>query len=153
MVADTFNPNPAVLEWARRRVGLDETEAAQRLRISVAELRDIESGTPPGIGLVRRMATAYRVQLLTLLLPEIPTDEPNVPTDYRTVQGRAPRLSPETMFAIFDSLERHALLIDLFAENPDLGTEPVIPRAEQGATPSTLAQLVEQDLALPPMIN
>lgn len=131
VVTESFSPRPHVLQWARQRIGLSPAEAADRLGgISETELRQIEQGnTKPSITLIRRMSSVYHIQLLTLLMPDIPQGEPTLPTDFRTVRGAAPELGPETITAIYDAMERQSLLEELIAEHPELGANRELPLA------------------------
>jgi Zn-dependent peptidase ImmA (M78 family) len=90
----------AVLEWARTFRGLAEGEAAERLGITVGELRQYEAGTlPVTIGVFENFAAKYRLPQATLFRLTKP-QEPPKPQDFRTIEGRRPRESFEFSVAL-----------------------------------------------------
>jgi Zn-dependent peptidase ImmA (M78 family) len=78
----------AVLEWARNFRGLSEAQAADKLGISVADLRAYEADTlPVTLGAFENFAAKYRLPQATLFAATRPT-EPPPPQDFRTIEGR-----------------------------------------------------------------
>lgn len=89
-----------VLEWARKACGLTVEEAAGLLGCKPDSLRDIEEGKKlPSVTMFRDMASCYGFPEATLLA-ETPPALPKLPTDFRTFDGAAPRLSYRTYLAI-----------------------------------------------------
>src|ERR1039458_2769569 len=76
--------NGKVLIWARTIRGLSIEDASELLGVTVDDLRDYESGAQkPLVGFLRLIASKYRVNFTSLLMPEpLPLLKP--PTDHRT---------------------------------------------------------------------
>src|SRR5690242_7401532 len=89
-----------VLQWARKFRGLTEQEAADRLGMSVRELKRYEAGKEPiTIGVFENFAAKYRLPQATLFRLT-PPDEPLPPKDFRTIGGNKPRGSIEFNLAV-----------------------------------------------------
>jgi Zn-dependent peptidase ImmA (M78 family)/DNA-binding XRE family transcriptional regulator len=78
----------AVLQWARKFRGLSEEEAAQRLNITIQELREYEAGQrKPTLTMFEAFAAKYRLPQAALFRLT-PPQEPPKPNDYRTFESR-----------------------------------------------------------------
>ena len=81
-----------MLEWARKRLGMPEAQAAARIGIPPDRLASWESGaTKPPFGAVSKMASSYGVPIALFFMPHPPETSlfaAPLPTDYR--------LAPET---------------------------------------------------------
>jgi Zn-dependent peptidase ImmA (M78 family)/transcriptional regulator with XRE-family HTH domain len=85
----------AVLQWARKFRGFSEREAAERLGISVSELRAYElDDLAVTLGAFENFAAKYRLPQATLF-SLTPPDEPPKPQDFRTIEGRKAQQSFE----------------------------------------------------------
>lgn len=83
----------SVLIWARTFRGLSELDAAQRLGITLEDLRAYESGLrKPTLGMFENFATKYRLPEATLFRATRPKVPP-APNDYRTLESRRARHS------------------------------------------------------------
>jgi Zn-dependent peptidase ImmA (M78 family) len=78
----------AVLQWARKFRGLSEREAAERLGMSISDLRAYEKGDlAVTLGTFENFAAKYRLPQATLF-SLTPPEEPPKPQDFRTIEGR-----------------------------------------------------------------
>jgi len=108
-MADYININPTVLQWTRKSLRLDITKVAKLTKLSVEELKRIESGDKkPNLSELSLLAKAYNTPLATLLLYK-PLKEKPLPKDRRTVNS--------TEIGIFDLktikiVERARALLD-----------------------------------------
>jgi Zn-dependent peptidase ImmA (M78 family)/transcriptional regulator with XRE-family HTH domain len=101
--------NPAILRWARETAGLDQAEAAERLKIRDARgvaaldrLKALEDGEDtPSRPLLVRMAKQYRRPLLTFYLGS-PPPQGDRGQDFRTL----PRDQPPDDEPLLDALIR-----------------------------------------------
>src|SRR5665647_2068799 len=84
--------NGVVLQWARKRAGMSEEEAAHAVNVSVDRLRTWESTgekderSYPTLAQLRHLAARYRQTLATFLLPEPPVEvegDATRPPDFR----------------------------------------------------------------------
>lgn len=90
--------NPVLLIWARESINMDLDEAAEKIGVKVARLREWEDGVRrPTINQARKMSRVYRRPLATFYLPERPTSLGfAVPHDFRRLPADQPSaLSPE----------------------------------------------------------
>ncbi|HEX5234304.1 MAG TPA: XRE family transcriptional regulator [Silvibacterium sp.] len=111
--------NGAVLEWARNLRGFSIESAAQKLGVSVDELRAYETGRrKPLIGFLRKVAAKYRVSFASLLMPE-PLPAVERPTDHRT-RPQANPLSVDTLVAIEEVGDALETFKDIADEYPHL---------------------------------
>ena len=76
--------NPELLIWARRAAGLDESQAAKKLKIALGRLADLEGGeTDPTPSMLERMSRGYRQPLIAFYLLKPPI-ECDYGVDFRT---------------------------------------------------------------------
>jgi Zn-dependent peptidase ImmA (M78 family) len=115
----TVPANKDVLKWARLQRGLSVNEAAERLKISNADLLQIEAGVAPPTEIFDRMIAVYKQPESTLLLAKPPAVSP-MPEDYRTQEGRRTPLSSETKLAIREAQELQTYVSELLDDDPDL---------------------------------
>jgi Zn-dependent peptidase ImmA (M78 family)/DNA-binding XRE family transcriptional regulator len=119
-----------VLVWARESLGLTQEKAAASLKVPLETLQAWEGGTEGfGITYLRRIATAYKRPIGALLQPVAPP-LPRVPPDFRTVEGKGPAFSVETMVAIRDAQRIQAIATELLASDPGLLPTPPLPEKE-----------------------
>jgi Zn-dependent peptidase ImmA (M78 family)/DNA-binding XRE family transcriptional regulator len=86
--------NAAVLQWARMYRGLSEEDAADRLGMTVQELREYEAGVrKPTLTVFEDFAAQYRLPQATLFRATRPAVLPPQPSDYRTFESRQARHS------------------------------------------------------------
>ena len=106
MAAQAF-VNPRVVRWARERVGLTTTEAAERLDVSPDRIEDWERGDRyPTIRQAQTLAQRFFIPFGYLFLSDPPTIELPLP-DLRTRAGRSPRSpSPELSDVINDAIRK-----------------------------------------------
>lgn len=113
------NINHKVLEWARKERALDRDSAADILSIAPEELAAYETGEQkPSITFLRRMASKYEINFVSLLLPEPPPPKVK-PKDFRFLDGKAPGFAKSAMVAfqvVDESLEAFAELREDFEE-------------------------------------
>lgn len=89
-----------VLEWARNFRGLSQSDAADRLGISVEELQAYETGSKlPNLTKFEKFAAVYCLPQATLFRRTKPTETP-LPTDYRTFDGDHHQESFEFLVAV-----------------------------------------------------
>jgi Zn-dependent peptidase ImmA (M78 family) len=111
--------NGKVLIWARTIRGLSIEGAADLLGVTVDDLRAYESGAQkPLVGFLRQIASKYRVNFTSLLMPEpLPLLKP--PTDHRTRPAAKP-LSIDTLVAIEEVSEALDAFEDIAEEDARL---------------------------------
>ncbi len=131
--------NKDVLQWARNQRGLTIDQAAERLKISNADLIQIEAGQRvPTSKVFDKMIAVYKQPESVLLLAQPPAVSP-LPEDYRTAEGKRTPLSPETKLAIREAQELQAYVSELLADDPDLIKEFVLPSTSRNDDPETVA--------------
>ena len=109
-----------VITWARESLGLTKEEAAESLKVSLELLNAWESGrTEPRVGELRRLARVYKRPLSVLLLPERPPTRP-IPEDFRTIEGRPPKMLPQTLVAIREAQRIQEIAAELLEYDPTL---------------------------------
>lgn len=145
--AKTFHANPHVLVWARERWGLDQAQASEKLQLSEAALNAMESGrSQPTFELLEQMTKVYQISLTSLIVSDPPPAEP-MPRDFRTVGGRAPRLSTEVMQAITltreDRQEATYIGLDLNEQIP-----PALPQVTTEDDPGALGVELREQLGV-----
>jgi Zn-dependent peptidase ImmA (M78 family) len=108
---------PALIVWARESASYTTADAARRLKVSEARLREWEAGTQaPTVGQLQRMAEAYRRPLGVFYLPEVPTEFQPM-RDFRRLPGTGlRRISPELALEIRLAQQRRQLALDLIEE-------------------------------------
>lgn len=106
--------NGKVLIWARTIRGLSIEAAADLLNVTVDDLRAYEAGErKPLVGLLRTVASKYRINFTSLLMPEpLPLLPP--PADHRTRADAKP-LTIDTLVAIEEISEA----LDAFGDIAD----------------------------------
>jgi Zn-dependent peptidase ImmA (M78 family) len=141
MVAVPFNGD--VLVWARKQRGLSPAKAAELLKVSEADLFELERNNRDlTYGELERIAQQYQFPVATLLMPAPLPDVPGRKMrDFRVFDGeRAVALTTETLVAIEDTHELADALDDLRYARPSLFAPFQVPEctlvddAEQTAT-------------------
>jgi transcriptional regulator with XRE-family HTH domain len=90
VVMTTLPVKGDVLKWAREFRGLREQQAADRLGISLSELRGYETEKiKVTIGAFENFSSKYRLPQATLFRLTRPKEPPQ-PKDFRTIEGRKP---------------------------------------------------------------
>lgn len=115
--------NPAMLRWARGRVGLDVNEAAQASGVKPEQFQQWEEGeAQPTFRQAQLVANALHAPFGYLFLSEAPADEPALP-DLRTVGGApAGRPSVDLMETVQHGMQRQAWFVEYLQEQ---GAEPL----------------------------
>lgn len=88
-MSETFHirTNHAVLSWAREAIVLSKNKAAERIKISVKRLDQLENGVKfPSMMELKKMSKIYKRSIATLLLKNPPKEKP-LPKDRRTVNS------------------------------------------------------------------
>ena len=145
--------NPEVLVWARTQRGLSPEDAAGRLKMEVGELLELEGGArPPTLGVLERIASGYRLPLVTLLMPLPLPDVDRAPLrDFRAFEGHpARRLAPETVLAIEEAYTDLELMSDLKEAAPRLFGVPLVPVYNLSDDPLSVAASERERLAVTP---
>jgi Zn-dependent peptidase ImmA (M78 family)/transcriptional regulator with XRE-family HTH domain len=107
--------NKEVLIWARKERGLSEKEAADRLKLTTAELAELETGAKlPSMAMLDRIAMKYQIPFASLMMPE-PLPLARRPADFRTHEGKEPIWDEDLLIA----LEVVNAQIDFFVEIRD----------------------------------
>ncbi len=109
--------NPAMLRWARGRVGLDVNEAAQAAGVKPEQFQRWEEGdAQPTFRQAQLVANALHAPFGYLFLPEAPADESVLP-DLRTVGG-APtgRPSVNLVETVQHAMQRQAWFVEYLQE-------------------------------------
>src|SRR3989337_2453136 len=83
---ENININPQVLLNARKFLKLDYEKVSKRSKISIQDLKEIESGRKPNLKELSALAKVYNKSLASLLLYELPKEKP-LPKDRRTVNS------------------------------------------------------------------
>ena len=115
--------NPAMLRWARGRVGLDVNEAALAAGVKPEQFQRWEEGeAQPTFRQAQHVASALHAPFGYLFLPAAPADEPALP-DLRTVGGApAGRPSINLMETVQHAMQRQAWFAEYLQEQ---GSEPL----------------------------
>lgn len=110
--------NNEVLIWARDKLALSQTKAAESIGISISRLRQLESGAQnPSLEELKSMAKTYKRTIATLLLVEPPKEKP-LPNDRRTVDSKELNsFHPKTILAVRKARALAESLIELKKEN------------------------------------
>lgn len=124
--------NPAVLEWARVERGLNPTEAAKRIGVSVQEIAALESGAETSsLGQLRNIAKAYKIAFASLLMPEpLPASTRPEIEDFRfrTFKSEPTDRTFELNLAIEGVFEQIEILSQLKQAAPDIFLELDVPQ-------------------------
>lgn len=140
--------NPAMLRWARGRVGLDVSEAALATGVKPEQFQRWEQGdAQPTFRQAQHVASALHAPFGYLFLPEAPADELALP-DLRTVGG-APAGTPsvDLMETVRHAMQRQ----DWFAEYlQEQGSEPLpfVGRFNTNSDVLTIAEDIRQVLGV-----
>lgn len=115
--------NPAMLRWARGRVGLDVNEAALATGVKPEQFQRWEEGAAqPTFKQAQRVASTLHAPFGYLFLPEAPADELALP-DLRTVGGApAGRPSINLKETVQHAMQRQAWFAEYLQEQ---GAEPL----------------------------
>lgn len=91
---------PELITWAREYRGLSQTQAAERLSISVDDFAAFERGAElPDFEFFETLSRRLKIPG-GFLLRDNPPEMPQLPTDFRTIGGRHPKIGFETRVAI-----------------------------------------------------
>jgi Zn-dependent peptidase ImmA (M78 family) len=141
--------NAAMLEWARKRVGLSLEEAANKTKIQQSRkgfspterLKKWEKGEDlPSFNQLKKIAHAYRVPLITFFLPAPPV-ETTALQDFRTV-GNHPVEKPSPEFMALRL--RIESLFDTLQDIEDADPQPPVPFVGSCTTKSPVTETVEK---------
>ncbi len=137
----------AVLRWARESFGVNVSEAADLAHASITSIESWEGGrSTPTVSELKRLASAYRRQLATLLLRDPPTeDEPHLPDFRRRTDYTPPRVSPGVHLAIRE-VRRQQLALAQVA--PALGLKALPVGSAQPRDPEGLANAWRERLGV-----
>jgi len=99
--AKEVSVDPSILKWARKSIGMNIKEVADKLDIEEEVVKSWESGhQSPTLYQLKKLASYYKRPLAVFFLPE-PPEEPSYPTDFRTLpDGEELPLSQDTRLAI-----------------------------------------------------
>lgn len=140
---------PDVLRWARRYRGLDLRSAADQLSITERQLEDIERGREsPILPLLNEMRKVYKQGIGVLLRHTVPLTPPRL-LDFRTIEGRTPNLTPETLNHIRESQSVQDKLRELQAQAPELIPPADLPEAEGQDDPALVASMERLRFGVP----
>lgn len=130
--------NPAMLRWARGRVGLDMNEAALASGVKPEQFQRWEQGdAQPTFRQAQHIANALHAPFGYLFLPEAPADELVLP-DLRTVDGApAGRPSVNLIETVQHAMQRQAWFVEYLQEQ---GAGP-LPFVGRFNTNSSVAQI------------
>lgn len=149
----TYPVEREVLIWARDERGLSFDEAANELESHLgtdpsAKLKAIEDGNQlPTLTLLQAMAKKYEVSLITLFLPE-PPPHTEKPSDFRTLGGQSPTLSPDALRAIRSARRQQETVAELAKDFPHLHKLVTLPRTTLRDRPAALAATERQRLGV-----
>ncbi len=132
---------PALLVWAREHRGLSVAEAADKLSIDEADLGALESGQKPlNLTMFKRISDRFRVPRAALLR-QTPPNVPPMPRDFRTIEGRRPRVLFDTRIAIgyARTIEQNVL------ELVDAGVAPPTPALARVSMAEDAAEAGERE--------
>jgi len=100
-----INLKPAVLEWARRRVGLSEQDLASKARTKVDRVLGWELNGQISVSEASRVAKATYTPVGYLYLSSPPVDRLPV-TDFRAVRDETPESPSPNLLAVLDEASR-----------------------------------------------
>lgn len=115
--------NPAMLRWARGRVGLDVSEAATAAGFKPEQFQHWEEGvSQPTFRQAQQIASALHAPFGYFFLNEAPADEPLLP-DLRTVGGApAGKPSVDLTETVQHAIQRQAWFVEYLQEQ---GAQPL----------------------------
>jgi Zn-dependent peptidase ImmA (M78 family) len=107
--------NPAMLRWARNRMGFSLEDVSKKTRVSAERIEAWESGTArPTITQLRNLGRVYKRPIAVFYLPEPPGPGPQPIRDYRRVWGTEARvLSSQLRGEIETAYDRRDLALEL----------------------------------------
>ena len=109
--------NPAVLNWARRRLSMSLTVAAEKASIPVERLRAWEAGRArPTVTQLRKLVKVYHQSLAVFFLPSPPDKLAPTVHDFRRLPGgEAEAITPEIVLELDEASDRRAVTLELRA--------------------------------------
>ncbi len=131
--------NPAVLRWARGRMGMDIGAAATAAGVKPEQLARWETGDDlPTFRQAQNMAQALHAPFGFFFLPQAPEDEPLLP-DLRTVGGR-PVGTPSVnlLDTVKQALQRQAWYVE-YQQEQGLAALPFVGKFRLDASPLAVA--------------
>lgn len=141
--------NNDVLVWAREFRALSQLEAAERLNISVEDLKAMEKGEKlPSLSTFEDMATKYRLPQATLFM-QSPPSVPGLPDDYRTIEGVAPKHSFEFSVA-FSAVNGFRRVLDILSSEDEEFNRADYETYNMGMDPELIATKERERLGLIP---
>lgn len=136
-----------VLVWAREFRSLSRDEAAARLNIDLDKLEALESGEElPSLSLFEEIATKYRLPQATLFMAK-PPEVPNLPNDFRTIEGGKPKHSFEFSVA-FSAVDNFRRVLEIVSNEDEEYPEVDIARYSMDMDPETVAKKERERLGL-----
>jgi Zn-dependent peptidase ImmA (M78 family)/DNA-binding XRE family transcriptional regulator len=126
----------SVLKWARKFRGLDETQAAERLGIAVADLIAYEQERKqPSVTLFEAFASKYRLPQATMFL-RTPPDLPPEPADFRSVDGRKRKKRSFEFSVALSNIRTWLFHFEKLAADDTEFIPPKLPRLSMSDDPS-----------------
>src|SRR4030042_6117830 len=109
---------PSVLVWARKSIGFNRENAAEKIKISPADLEKYESGIiMPTYDLIESFSRLYKWPVALFLLNTPPEEKP-IPTDFRTVSaGEINKFHDKTYLAVRKARRLLLSATDLYEES------------------------------------
>jgi Zn-dependent peptidase ImmA (M78 family) len=102
MTRFNVNVNPKVLKWAREEAGIDLSEIAEKVDISIDEYKVWEKeGEDIPFGKLKTIAGQYKRQLAVFFLPEVP-EKILKPIDFRNLVFQQKKLSRNVLMVMRD---------------------------------------------------
>ncbi len=140
--------NPAMLRWARGRVGLDMNEAALAAGVKPEQFQRWEEGdAKPTFRQAQHVAIALHAPFGYLFLPEAPADELALP-DLRTLGGApAGRPSVNLMETVQHAMQRQAWFAEYLQEQ-GAETLPYVGRFNTNSSVARMAQDIRDVLGV-----
>lgn len=136
-----------VLVWAREFRSLSRADAAERLNIDPEKLEALEAGEElPSLSLFEEIAKKYRLPQATLFMKK-PPEVPNLPNDFRAIEGGIPKHSFEFSVA-FSAVDNFRRVLDIVSNEDDEYPDVDIPRYSMDTDPETVAKRERERLGL-----
>ncbi|MCJ2069347.1 XRE family transcriptional regulator [Methylobacterium sp. J-030] len=140
---------PALIVWAREHRGLTRSEAAVKLSIPEPDLLALEQGKKPlNLTQFKKISDRLRVPRATLLR-QTPPNIPPMPTDFRTIDGRRPRIDFDTRIAISYAQTINANILELVEAGAAPPT-PVLARVSLTENASEAGERERERLGISP---
>ena len=135
-----------VLIWARERLDLSLTDAANKAKIDIAQLVQYEKGeNQPTLGHFRELCKVYNLPE-AVLFRITPPDMPPRPTDYRTLEGRPPGLKYQTLIALDKARNYEESLLGLI--EADASLKHSLPHFTMQRNPAKLGEEFRSNLGI-----